>query len=167
MSRFTTRATATTTTTTAPVAASPARDRGRPGRPARLLSLLALSVALFAAVASSSETNEPNQVEEVSGDSATTEPGGSGAAPDDGGGSGQPEVFAVGDLVELGDGQLRVHGATDPVVSDDDFFQPAPGHRWVAVENVPVGPSPARVVAWAGTLGASSAEPRRSPDLAR
>jgi uncharacterized protein DUF4352 len=88
-------------------------------RATRLLSLLAVGVALFAAVASSSE-NEPERVDEGSGDTEQ--------------GAGEPEVFAVGDLVELGDWRVRVHGVTDPVESTDQFLQPPAGQRWVAVD---------------------------------
>jgi uncharacterized protein DUF4352 len=89
----------------------------------RLLALFAVGVALFAAVASSGE-NEPQRVDEGSGDTQE----------DSGSTSGEPEVFAVGDLVELGDWRVRVHGVTDPVQSTDQFLQPAAGQRWVAVD---------------------------------
>jgi hypothetical protein len=92
-------------------------------RTTRLLSLAALGLALFAAVASTGE-NEPERVDD-------------GAAPTDSSGpgtdSGEPEVFAVGDLVELGDWRVRVHGLTDPV-QGTEFLQPADGARWVAVD---------------------------------
>jgi hypothetical protein len=86
----------------------------------RLLSLLAVGVALFAAVASTGE-NEPERVDESSESSAGSD-------------SEEPEVFAVGDLVELGDWRVRVHGVTDPVQSNDQFLQPPAGQRWVAVD---------------------------------
>jgi hypothetical protein len=85
-----------------------------------------MAVALFAAVASTSDENDANKVDEGQ-DTGTTD----GGAADE---SGAPEEFAVGDLVELGDWQVRVHGVTDPVVSDDELFQPPEGQRWVAVD---------------------------------
>jgi hypothetical protein len=87
----------------------------------RLLSLLAVGVALFAAVASTGE-NEPQRVDESS------------SGTEEGSTSGEPEEFAVGDLVELGDWRVRVHGVTDPVQSTDQFLQPPAGQRWVAVD---------------------------------
>ena len=88
-------------------------------RTTRLLSLLAVGVALLAAVASSSE-NEPQQVDESTDETQ--------------GDAGEPEVFGIGDLVELGDWRVRVHGVTDPVQSTDQFLQPPAGQRWVAVD---------------------------------
>jgi hypothetical protein len=90
-------------------------------RLARVLPLLAIGVALFAATASSGE-NEPKKADEGAGASEATDPA---AAPDE---------FAVGDLVELGDWQVKVHGVTDPFTSDDPIFQPAAGNRWVAID---------------------------------
>jgi len=94
-------------------------------RRTQVLSLLAIAVALFASLCSSSE-NEPEAADERS-DSAA--PAGEGNEQSDG-----PEVFAVGDLVELGDWQVRVHGVTDPLQSEDPSLQPTAGHRWVAVD---------------------------------
>lgn len=97
----------------------------------RVLSLLAIGVALLAATASSSE-NEPRKADE-SGTEPTT--AGQGDGGGDGAGAGDSSGdFAVGDLVELGDWQVRVHGVTDPLVSDDPVFQPAAGNRWVAID---------------------------------
>lgn len=98
-------------------------------RPARLLSLLALAVALFAAVASTDD-NDPQRVDEGSEEGQDAGDGDAGTADQ----PGEPEVYAVGDLVELGDWQVRVHGVTDPVVSTDELFQPPAGQRWVAVD---------------------------------
>ena len=89
----------------------------------RLLALVAVGVALFAAVASSGE-NEPQQVDESTGETR----------PDSSSDSGEPEVFGVGDIVELGDWRVRVHGVTDPVESNDEFLQPPAGQRWVALD---------------------------------
>lgn len=99
-------------------------------RPARLLSLLALAVALFAAVASTDE-NDAQRVDEGSEEGQDGNGDGGSGSTDQ---PGEPEVFAVGDLVELGDWQVRVHGVIDPVVSTDEFFQPPAGQRWVAVD---------------------------------
>jgi hypothetical protein len=96
----------------------------------RLLSVLAVGVALVATVASSSE-NEPQRVDEGSGD---THESSAGSESGESGESGEPEVFGVGDLVELGDWRVRVHGVTDPVRSTDEFLQPPAGQRWVAVD---------------------------------
>jgi hypothetical protein len=87
----------------------------------RLLAFVALPVAVLALVASSPEENEARQA----GDGGETSGG-------DGGGGQQ--TFAVGDLVELGDWQVQVHGATDPFTSGSEFIQPAPGNRFVAAD---------------------------------
>lgn len=97
--------------------------RSGPPRRSRVLALVAVLTALLAAAASTEE-NEPARVDESGGTSE------SGDASD----TAQPEVFAVGDLVELGDWQVRVHGVTDPVESTNSVITPAPGTRWVAVD---------------------------------
>lgn len=107
---------ATTTPTTSPTSATrPSSRRAR-----RLLAIAAVAGALVLATASTSE-NEATRVD--------------GAGADDAGqGGAQPEVFAIGDLVQLGDWQVRVHGVTDPVQSTNSILAPAPGNRWVAVD---------------------------------
>jgi hypothetical protein len=105
-----------------PAGAAPAelaRPRRRPG----LLAIVAVLAALGVAAASTDE-NEPARVDE--GD--TTGEGGATTEAE------QPEVFAVGDVVQLGDWQVRVHGVTDPVQSTNPIVTPAPGNRWVAVD---------------------------------
>lgn len=99
---------------------SPPPPATRPGaRPARrLLAVVAVAGALVFATASTDE-NEATRVD------------GAGAAAE---GGAQPEVFAVGDVVQLGDWQVRVHGVTDPVQSTNPILTPAPGTRWVAVD---------------------------------
>ncbi|HEX5365949.1 MAG TPA: DUF4352 domain-containing protein [Acidimicrobiales bacterium] len=89
-----------------------------PRRGARMAAVAAVTAALVLATASTDES-EPARVE----DGGTTTTGA------------RPEVFAVGDLVELGDWQVRVHGVTDPVrPAAESIVTPAPGHRWVAVD---------------------------------
>jgi uncharacterized protein DUF4352 len=102
----------------------PRPKQGPKHSPKQVLSLLVMAVALFAALGSSSE-NDAKKADEGGGSSSE-------AASDEG--SDGPEVFAVGDLVELGDWQVRVHGVTDPLESSDPIFAPTPGHRWVAVD---------------------------------
>jgi len=83
---------------------------------------VAVAGALVLATASTDE-NEPERVDDA------------GATSDGAAGEGdQPDVFAVGDLVELGDWQVRVHGVTDPVQSSNPIITPAPGNRWVAAD---------------------------------
>lgn len=91
--------------------------RSGPPRRSRVLALVAVLAALVAAAASTEE-NEPARVDES----------------EDTGDTAQPEEFAVGDLVELGDWRVRVHGVTDPVESTNSVITPAPGTRWVAVD---------------------------------
>ena len=94
----------------------PARPTA-PSRRSRVLALVAVVTALVLATASTQE-NEPARVDEPG--AGTDEP--------------QPQVFAIGDLVELGDWQVRAHGVTDPVQSTNQFVTPAPGNRWVGVD---------------------------------
>lgn len=103
-----------------PADPSPARPAA-PSRRSRLFALVAVITALVLATASTQE-NEPARVDEP------------GAGAGDDADQPQPEVFAIGDLVELGDWQVRVHGVTDPVQSTNEFVTPAPGNRWVGVD---------------------------------
>lgn len=84
-------------------------------------ALCALMVAVLATVASSPEENEATRSGNDGGD-----------AGEDGGDA--PQTFAVGDLVELGDWQVKVHGVTDPFTSSNQFVQPAAGNRYVAAD---------------------------------
>jgi hypothetical protein len=113
---------------TTPASSATSAPRARPRRAARLASLVVLAVGSLAAVASTGEENEAKRADEGSSGDPSGEASGETEAP------ATPEQFAVGDLVELGDWQVRVHGVTDPVVSTDEFFQPAAGQRWVAVD---------------------------------
>lgn len=116
-------------TTCPPPAADVARQDAAapPPRPRRrrppLLALAAVVGALVLATAST-EDDEPARVDET---------GGTAEGADAGAGAG-PEVFAVGDLVELGDWRVRVHGVTDPLQSTNPVITPAPGNRWVAAD---------------------------------
>lgn len=94
----------------------------RPRRRTRLLAGAAVVVALVLATASTEE-NEPTRVD----DTGAASDGADGAAA-------EPDVFAVGDVVELGDWRVQVHGVTDPVESTNELMAPDPGHRWVAVD---------------------------------
>lgn len=101
-------------------------SRPAPGphpRPLRLVATFAVAAIAVLALAASSEENTPSRVDE-SGESGES---------GEGGGS-EPDVFAVGDLVELGDWQVRVHAVTDPYSEDNPVLQPAAGNRWVAVD---------------------------------
>lgn len=99
-----------------------AAPRPQPRRRTRVLGIAAVAVAVVLATASTDE-NEPARVDDA------------GAAASGGGGEqAQPEVFAVGDLVKLGDWRVQVHGVTDPLESTNEFLTPAPGNRWVAVD---------------------------------
>lgn len=99
----------------------PEAPQRQPRRGTRLLAVVAVAVALVVATASTEE-NEPARVD----DAGSTSGSGSQGA--------QPEVFAVGDLVELGDWRVQVHGVTDPVESTNQFLAPSAGNRWVAVD---------------------------------
>jgi hypothetical protein len=100
-----------------PAGPSPAKRSG-PRRRTRVLAIAAVVSALGLATASTDE-NEPARVDDAGG--ATSE-------------GAQPEDFAVGDLVELGEWQVRVHRVTDPVQSTNPVITPAPGNRWVAAD---------------------------------
>lgn len=123
----------TGTSDTEPTESPTPANGPRPGRRARLVALAAVLAAGVLATASTEE-NTPTRVDE------------SGAAADAGGSSGDagPQEFAVGDVVELGDWRVQVHGVTDPVASTNEFLTPAPGNRWVAadVEVTNVGSEP-------------------------
>jgi hypothetical protein len=45
-----------------------------------------------------------------------------------------PATGEVGDSVENGNFALVVHSVEDPYPAPDEYYQPAPGYRWVAVE---------------------------------
>ena len=72
------------------------------------------------------EENEPTLADGSGSSGDVQDPGGGSAAE----GSG---VFAVGDLVSLGDWQVQVHGA-GTLQPTDDFFTPSPGMRWYQVD---------------------------------
>jgi uncharacterized protein DUF4352 len=113
--------------------------RGARPRPRRLVTLVVAALAVLA-MAASSEDNTARRADED---------GGSG---DDS--SSQPEVFAVGDLVELGDWQVRVHGVNDPYTEQDPVLQPQAGNRWVAVDaEVTNGSDQAQVVSSIACFG--------------
>jgi hypothetical protein len=124
-------------TTGLAVAATGPRYRADPGgstsappprhrRRRRVLAVAAVVGALVLATASTEE-NEPSRVDDAG---ATSEAGGDGTAGEDA----APDAFAVGDLVELGDWRVQVHGITDPVESTSEFLTPSPGNRWVAAD---------------------------------
>lgn len=126
-----------TTPTTASDHATGPRHRAEPSgstsappprrrRRRRVLAVAAVVAALVLATASTDE-NEPSRVDDAG---ATSEGGGDGAADE----GAEPDVFAVGDLVELGDWQVQIHGVTDPVESSNEFLTPSPGNRWVAAD---------------------------------
>jgi hypothetical protein len=87
----------------------------------RLLAFVALPVAALVLVASSPEENEARRA-------------GDGGEASGGAGAEGQQTFAVGDLVELGDWQVQVHGVTDPFTSSNGFSQPAPGNRFVSAD---------------------------------
>lgn len=92
------------------------------------LAVVVTVVATFAAVASSDD--EATEVDDGGGE-AGADDGGNGG---NGNGDGGAETFGVGDVVELGDWYVQVHGVTDPYTTDDGFLEPDPGNRWVAVD---------------------------------
>jgi hypothetical protein len=79
------------------------------------LALLAVGAALFATIASG-ETDEAKKVDD----------NGSSAAP--------AAAFGIGDVVELGDWRVQVHGVVDPYVSTNQFITADPGNRYVVVD---------------------------------
>ena len=87
-----------------------------------LLASGVVALGLLAAIGSGDE--EAKKV-----DSSGTDAGG-----DDSGADAPPQVFKVGDTVELGDLQVVVHGVTDPYTASNEFITPAAGQRWVAVD---------------------------------
>src|SRR5690606_34291932 len=97
----------------------------------RLLAVVPVTFDLVRGTASTEE-NEPARVD----DAGSTSGSGSQGA--------QPEVFAVGDLVELGDWRVQVHGVTDPVESTNQFLAPPPATGgWRSTPRSPTrGPSP-------------------------
>lgn len=86
-----------------------------------VLLLLGGCGAVVAIVAANME-DEPELVDPVSGNTADTPGANEGS-----------NTFAVGDLIELGDWRLQVHGVA-PVESTNQFLTPAPGTRWVGVD---------------------------------
>jgi hypothetical protein len=109
-----------------PAPGSSPRTRTRTRRRRRVAAVAVVAIALVLATASTDE-NEPTRVDDAG---ATRD----GAAGDSGGEGAQPDVFAVGDIVELGDWRVQVHGVTDPLESTNEFIAPAAGNRWVAVD---------------------------------
>ncbi|WP_424805108.1 DUF4352 domain-containing protein [Rhodococcus sp. 27YEA15] len=79
------------------------------------LLVLAVGATLFATIAS--------------GESDTAE-----KVDDNGSSSAPAAAFGVGDVVELGDWRVQVHGVVDPYVSTNDFITPAAGNRYVVVD---------------------------------
>jgi len=82
-------------------------------------------LALVAILVASGESNTATKVEPDDSNSVSDE------AEDSASSS---EVFRIGDLVELGEWQIRVHSVTDPLNSSNEFITPSTGNRWVAVE---------------------------------
>ncbi|MCJ0904564.1 DUF4352 domain-containing protein [Rhodococcus sp. ARC_M6] len=79
------------------------------------LVILAVGAALFATIAS----GESNEAKKAEG-------GGSSSAP--------ASTFGVGDVVDLGDWRVQVHGVVDPYVSTNQFMAPDPGNRYVVID---------------------------------
>lgn len=92
----------------------------------RSLALVALAGALFA-TAASSDDDEASDTNDSSGEAS----GGTQGAD---GGTSDAEAYAVGDLVEIGVWEVRVHGMTDPYTGGNEFLPPADGMRYVAVD---------------------------------
>jgi hypothetical protein len=83
----------------------------------RIIIAVVISLGLAASIASGSS----NQASKVGGGS-------------DGGSTGTPQVFKVGDLVKLGDWEVKVWGVQDPFTSTNQFEQPSAGERHVAID---------------------------------
>ncbi|MDI9917509.1 DUF4352 domain-containing protein [Rhodococcus sp. IEGM 1379] len=79
------------------------------------LVILAVGTALFATIAS----GESNEAKKAEG-------GGSPSAP--------ASTFGVGDVVDLGDWRVQVHGVVDPYVSTNQFITADPGNRYVVID---------------------------------
>jgi len=82
-------------------------------------------LAVVAVLIASGESNTATKVE--SGESASPDTGAEDSAS-------PPEVFKVGDLVEIGDWRVLVHSVTDPLQSSNEFIGPSSGNRWVAAD---------------------------------
>lgn len=94
-----------------------------------VLSTAAIAGVLFTSIASTDEepaakVEEPTGADsDSSADTASTETS-----------EVEATAFLVGDLVSLGDWQLKVHEVIDPFESTNEFFEPDEGNRWVAVD---------------------------------
>lgn len=84
-----------------------------------------VALALVAILVASGESNTATKVESNDSNSVSDEAEGSASSS---------EVFRVGDLVALGEWQIRVHSVTDPLNSSNEFITPSTGNRWVAVD---------------------------------
>jgi hypothetical protein len=87
------------------------------------LAVVAIGVAVFATLG---EATKSNTAEKVA-------PGDTGLAAASSGTTITP-VFQVGDEVKLGDWRVKVHTVTDPLVSTNEFFEPKPGNRFIAID---------------------------------
>lgn len=96
----------------------------------RTSAVIAVVAAALVASIASSEENEAARVED--GNETTDAPEGNDT--DSESAESEPEAFVVGDVVELGDWHVQVHGVSDPHVSEDELFGPSEGHRWVSVD---------------------------------
>jgi hypothetical protein len=104
----------------------PKKKRGCLPIAAAVIGVLIL-IGIVAAVAGGGGDDEPERV----GRAADEQEGGNeGQSSSDDGAS---QNFAVGDVVELGDFQLTVHGVTNPQ-PPGEFIQPAAGNRFVGVD---------------------------------
>jgi len=87
------------------------------------LGVVALGVALFATLGETTKENRASKVE--SNDTLPSASSGTVV---------ETPVFQVGDEVKLGDWRVKVHGVTDPLVSTNEFFEPKPGFRYIAID---------------------------------
>lgn len=74
-----------------------------------------IGAALYGTIASGSSSNDATKVDDNGAATAATE-------------------FAVGDIVELGDWRVQVHGVTDPYLSSNEFLAAPEGSRYVVVD---------------------------------
>lgn len=94
----------------------------------KVLAVAAVPVSALVLLGSGSSSNTATEVKD--GDAAAT----SAAAPDAGGADkAANKTFKVGQVVKLGDWQLKVEKVTDPLKPQNEFLEPAKGKRWVRV----------------------------------
>ncbi len=85
----------------------------------RFVFVMLVVVIALGAVVASGEENKAEKVGSSDSDKKT---------------SSKQEVFAINDVVKLGDWTVQVYGVQDPVPVTDEFSKPDDGNRWVGVD---------------------------------